>query len=278
MGHVHAHARTHESAFALTTGDPRFDPTAPVTVNGYRYAPPVPVATYPNATDEDGPALLWLSERYRNSGPITPEDMWTTAEMLVAFAGGRASAIAERAVADVTQAIAMSALGLLAEAARLFRRYEAHHQAKVDEGRSNHGHAPAGGVEKVKRNADMADRIEAFLADPTTPRDTLTGLALSLVQDIDELIGNSEGVAGLRMISDVTPWSSLTEGGEFGAWLGSFDRLRDALDEAMPARAVQVDDPAATVRTIEAAAEAGLIKGLDPEVLSALRQAHDGAA
>lgn len=216
------------------------------------------------------------------------------------------------------------------------------------------------------------------LIDPASDRG-IVGLALSLVQDIGELIGNSEGVAGLHMNGDVAPWASLTEGGEFGAWLGSFDRLRDALDKRFPVNAspvkimdtegaqyeqtaagdlvafgsrpggadepvltlvvngveyrttstsvrgklggcpiraewdgatslrihldtpgyvppptppiiygsaglggVPVDeepsDPAATVRTIEAAVAGGLIPGMDPEVLSALRQSHDGAA
>lgn len=349
MSRVHAHARTHEAALSWLAG---YDP-------------------------EDG-----------KGGPIGETDgteEFTRDVVLAAFEAGRASAIAERAIADVSQTIALAAIGLMREAAGVFRAYERHHEAQrvalVDSGRRDPDTEAAvdDRRRKAARNRDMADRIDAFLADPTVPRDTLTGLALSLVQDIDELIGSSEGVAGLHMNGDVAPWSSLTEGGEFGAWLGSFDRLRDALDERFPANArpvkimdtegaqyeqtaagdlvafgarpgrddepvltivvngteyrttstsvrgklggcpiraewdcatslrihidtpgyvppptppiiygsaglggVPVDeeaaDPAATVRTIEAAVAGGLIPGMDPEVLSALRQSHDGAA
>lgn len=267
MSRSHAHAPTHEAALRWLAG---YDP-------------------------QDG-----------KGGPIGETDgseEFTRDVVIAAFEAGRASAIAERAVADVAATVALSAIGLLTEASRLFRRYEAHHQAKVDEGRSHHGHAPAGAIEKAKRNADMADRIDAFLADPTTPRDTLTGLALSLVQDLDDLIQHSEGVAGLHMNGDVADWGSLTEGGTFGDWLSSYDRLRHALDELFPgptddapcscasgAQGAPVDascpvhglpddeeeaDPAATVRTIEAAVAGGPIPGIDEDRLSLARVAHE---
>ena len=188
-----------------------------------------------------------------------------------AFAAGRVSRWRELTLP------LMGAVRLLAEAGRMFRSYEAHHQAKVDEGRSDHGHAPAGAVEKVKRNADIAERIEEFLLIDSTPRDTLTGLALSLVQDIDALIGNSEGVAGLHMNGNVAPWGSLTEGGEFGAWLGSFDRLRDALDEAFPPAGIAGRHHADAESTARVEERLFPTAGLDPEVVDALRQTHDGA-
>ena len=82
--------------------------------------------------------------------------------------------------------------------------------------------------------------------------DKVIGLALSLVQDIGDLIANSEGVAGLHMNGDVAPWESLTEGGEFGAWLGSFDRLRDALDARGAPGRMPAADVAAQERMVSA--------------------------
>lgn len=270
MSRVHAHARTHEAALRWLAG---YDP-------------------------QDG-----------KGGPIGEtegHEEFTRDVVLAAFEAGRASAIAERAVADVSQAVALAAIGLLTEAGRLFRQYEAHHRAKTAEWSKRHGENSAGscaGREKIERNAGMADRIESFLSDPTTPRDTLTGLALSLVQDLDDLIQHSEGVAGLHMNGDVADWGSLTEGGTFGAWLSSYDRLRHALDELFPgptddapcscasgAQGAPVDascpvhglpddeeeaDPAATVRTIEAAVAGGPIPGIDEDRLSLARVAHE---
>lgn len=209
MSRVHAHARTHEAALAWLAG---YDP-------------------------DDG-----------KGGPIGEtegHEEFTRDVVLAAFEAGRAHK-AEELAAPLSGAVR-----LLTEASQTFRTYEGHHQdqaaALLREGRDNVGapeawfEAQAGKVgdrlRKAGVNRDLAERIEAFLLTDTTPRDTLTGLALSLVQDIDELIGNSEGVAGLHMNGDVAPWSSLTEGGEFGSWLGSFDRLRDHLDTLFPANA-----------------------------------------
>jgi hypothetical protein len=49
------------------------------------------------------------------------------------------------------------------------------------------------------------------------------------LHDIDDLIANSEGVAGLHMNGDVAEWESILAGGAFGAWMQSLEQLRAAL-------------------------------------------------
>lgn len=56
--------------------------------------------------------------------------------------------------------------------------------------------------------ADLRDRNAALLS-------ALSGLS----EAVHDLIGHSEGVAGLHLNGDLAPWSSLTEGGRFEAWL-----------------------------------------------------------
>lgn len=56
---------------------------------------------------------------------------------------------------------------LLAEAAQLFRTYEAHHRAKIGE---------IGRPEKAERNAEIAGRIEAYLASPPDDEGMLRAL------------------------------------------------------------------------------------------------------
>jgi predicted flavoprotein YhiN len=53
--------------------------------------------------------------------------------------------------------------------------------------------------------------------------------AFKLVVDLDELMANSDGVAGLHMNGEVADWDSLCEGGSFDAWLSSLEQLRRAL-------------------------------------------------
>lgn len=276
MSCSHAHARTHEAALRWLAG---YDPG-----------------------DGKGGAI----------GETEGHEEFTRDVVLAAFEAGRAHKAAELALP------LSSAVRLLTEASQTFRTYEGHHQdqaaALLREGRDNVGapeawfEAQAGKVGDLLRkagvNRDLAERIEEFLLIDSTPHDRLTGLALSLVQDLDALMQDSGGVYGLHLNGDPAPWETLTAEGAFSDWLGSFDRLRDHLDALFPAggiagthKAVQVEDPAATVRTIEKAVEEGLIPGIDedrlsvarvearlfptpgmdPEVVDALRQTHDGA-
>ncbi len=67
----------------------------------------------------------------------------------------------------------------------------------------------------------FADRENLIAAAP----DLLEALQ-RLVHDVDDLIGNSEGVYGLHQNGDPSPWLELAEGGRFEAWLG--EALYDA--------------------------------------------------
>lgn len=50
-----------------------------------------------------------------------------------------------------------------------------------------------------------------------------------LVADLDDLIANSEGVAGLHMNGEVAPWCDLTRGGQYHTWLELLAYARDIL-------------------------------------------------
>lgn len=52
-----------------------------------------------------------------------------------------------------------------------------------------------------------------------------------LVNDLDGLIAESTGVAGLHRNGDIATWSELTAGGRFEEWLSSLDEARDLLAE-----------------------------------------------
>ena len=58
---------------------------------------------------------------------------------------------------------------------------------------------------------------------------TLTEAAARVLHDIDDIVANSEGVAGLHMNGEVAEWHSLMSGGSFEAWLRSVEVLRAAL-------------------------------------------------
>lgn len=54
-----------------------------------------------------------------------------------------------------------------------------------------------------------------------------------LVHDINDLMSNSEGVAGLHLNGDLAPWSDLDEGGHFSPWLGQgIYQARTAISKA----------------------------------------------
>ena len=57
----------------------------------------------------------------------------------------------------------------------------------------------------------------------------LVEAASAVLHDVDDLIANSEGVAGLHQNGDVADWESLLEGGQFGGWLQSLEAFRAAL-------------------------------------------------
>lgn len=53
-----------------------------------------------------------------------------------------------------------------------------------------------------------------------------------LVGAIDDLIMESDGVAGLHLNGDMAPWSELTEGGRFEIWMISLENARKAISKA----------------------------------------------
>lgn len=69
-----------------------------------------------------------------------------------------------------------------------------------------------------------------------------------LLDDLDALVDNSEGVAGLHPNGDVASWESLREGGRFEAWLMRMDEARAFLDSTMD----KPDDIATTIEPVPA--------------------------
>jgi hypothetical protein len=330
--------------------------------------------------EADRIALDWLAgynprDGHGLIGETTEHHQFGRDIVLAAFAAGRAHQV------EATAPTLFGAVLLLSEGARRFREYEKSHRAKAEgfrhaaafaepNRRENLSDDAFDSTNKAERNAEIAKRFEDYLLHDAVPRDKIALLALSLCQDLDALISDSDGVYGLHRNGDVAPWASLLVGGEFEEWLGSYEDLREALDGMFPPRdshpgwpepgdrvtvrhegvdyvgvvepgaageaaaraaglpgpyarrtapSYDVDgpiprevamvnagtrpdddqdaDPAATVRTIEAAVAGGLIPGItearlsgkrvearlfppggfDPEVVEALRQTHDGA-
>jgi hypothetical protein len=50
-------------------------------------------------------------------------------------------------------------------------------------------------------------------------REELAEALTDLVQSLDDLIAQSDGVAGLHLNGDIADWDSLLEGGRFEGWL-----------------------------------------------------------
>lgn len=47
-----------------------------------------------------------------------------------------------------------------------------------------------------------------------------------LIQEIYDLMGDSDGVAGLHLNGDIALWDSLLEGGEYSEWLETLSEMR----------------------------------------------------
>lgn len=190
---------------------------------------------------------------------------------------------------------------LMREAAELLRGYERHHRAKVPppyEGPGRVISQPActdeqlAAIEKADRNGLMAARLEGWLrgdrvfpitadgdyvahagfrsAKPQAPagrEDPIVGLALSLVQDLGNLVEESGGVYGLHLNGDTARWSDLLRGGANEEWLESFDRLRDALNERFPTNPVD-----ALEHIAEGMVDGVTIRGVDYEAFEQARR------
>lgn len=67
-----------------------------------------------------------------------------------------------------------------------------------------------------------------------SPGDPVRAALEVLVKSLDDLIADSEGVAGLHRNGDVATWDELTSGGRFEDWLSSLDAARAALSVSTP--------------------------------------------
>ncbi len=68
-------------------------------------------------------------------------------------------------------------------------------------------------------------------------RDQLKAQINSMKQAIDDLVRNSEGVAGLHQNGEMAPWDELLTGGRFEEWLAVFD---ETPEQSLAARDAEV--------------------------------------
>jgi hypothetical protein len=100
--------------------------------------------------------------------------------------------------------------------------------------------------------ADLCGAILTRYAHPTikpVPDTKAHELLNLLLDDLDALVDNSEGVAGLHLNGDVASWESLREGGRFETWLMRMDEARAFLDSTMD----KPDDIATTIEAVPVA-------------------------
>jgi hypothetical protein len=99
-------------------------------------------------------------------------------------------------------------------------------------------------VTQPGEGVDLEDAEKWFLGLQPMAKTSRTGLALiaevrslrssnealsTLVNDLDALIKESEGVAGLHLNGDLAPWHDLTAGGRYESWLRSLEDARATL-------------------------------------------------
>ncbi len=73
-----------------------------------------------------------------------------------------------------------------------------------------------------------ADALRALAAEKEAAPELLAALS-GLLSDIEALVRQSEGVAGLHLNGDVAPWADLLPGGRYEAWLATVADARAAL-------------------------------------------------
>ena len=69
----------------------------------------------------------------------------------------------------------------------------------------------------------MIDSLKSKLQSAEQERDQLKAQVNGMKQAIDDLVRDSEGVAGLHQNGDVAPWDELLTGGRFDEWLCVLD-------------------------------------------------------
>lgn len=91
-----------------------------------------------------------------------------------------------------------------------------------------------------EHKSSVIDKLNAAIAsaaiqpDPEASQAALAKAAIAALRDIDDIVANSEGVSGLHLNGDMAPWSEIMDGGAYGAWLQSVERLREAIRALTP--------------------------------------------
>jgi hypothetical protein len=177
----------------------------------------------PAQTEHEQAAIEWIKDRENGGLP----EQFARSTVIDAFSAGIGWGLPK--ALDALR----NGVGLMTEAAVLFREYEKHHRDQSDAERSEHGHPRGDRSAKAERNAEIAERIETFLLHDTTPKDRIARLALSLVQDLDDLIENTGHPSYLEAFLGKDGWKSYTA-------------LRDALDGGFPPLAPAHPEPGET--------------------------------
>ena len=89
-------------------------------------------------------------------------------------------------------------------------------------------------LDDAKRHCDRHYQRAAIQPDPDARQADLAKAAITALHDIDDIVANSEGVSGLHLNGDIAPWSEIMDGGAYGAWLQSVERLREAIRALLP--------------------------------------------
>ena len=83
-------------------------------------------------------------------------------------------------------------------------------------------HHDDGAAHWFRAAKDEIERLRAL-------NERLVDAAAQFADDLDALVGESEGIAGLHLNGDVAPWDEVLPGGRYETWLGSLDELDAAI-------------------------------------------------
>jgi hypothetical protein len=159
--------------------------------------------------------------------------LWQRDETFAQLTARAEAAEAQLAERDAAIAAAFEAVS------RLCWAEVAHREKQISEGHPEAAQIMRWSAGKIQADT-LARKIEALTSSEALAaiervkaeaRGDFAGLveaAKLVLHDIDDLVANSEGVAGLPC-GQVADWESLLDGGEFGVWLSSPERLRAAL-------------------------------------------------
>lgn len=89
---------------------------------------------------------------------------------------------------------------------------------------------PAEILELIAQLEDAQGEIRALRATEAGLRERVKVLEFGL-SEVETLMDESEGVAGLHLNGDVAPWSELRSGGRFEEWLLGFDEASALLEK-----------------------------------------------